>query len=272
MNKIYSEAITEVLDILEHTKTEDVEKIPKSFMFFLKKNRDSDYYPNLDYTKTIDEMEIKSETKAILGTIYRNWWCSKEEKENYIKIIQSKEVKHQQDLREKYNPNEIFKNKRQEPEYEETKLTTQMIENYPNAYKEVYVILNNMDEEKVRKIPETFMNMIKINMNKEYEFELDEKNNLENQKILRETKAILAYMFLNYWATDEQEKRIKQQFKQDVIKDEQQKIKQYNSEIIFKTTKRKEINTVKPTQLIEYKKENFIYKFINKIKKIFFIQ
>lgn len=113
MTKSYSEAITEVLDILDHTRIQDVEKIPKGFINFLNKNCAKDYYPNLDYTKTINEIEIKPETRAILGTIYRNWWCSKEEKENYIKIIQSKEKLFQQEIREKYNPDTLFNKKKQ---------------------------------------------------------------------------------------------------------------------------------------------------------------
>ena len=51
-------------------------------------------------------------------------------------------------------------------------------ENYPKAYKEVYIILSNMDKKDVELIPKEFMDIIKENMNKEYDFKLD------NNKIL----------------------------------------------------------------------------------------
>ena len=42
-------------------------------------------------------------------------------------------------------------------------------ENFPNAYKEVYVILSNMDEKDLCKIPQEFLDMIKQKMNNDYE-------------------------------------------------------------------------------------------------------
>ena len=53
----YSEAAVEVLDILKHTRKEDVNKIPKKFIEFLENNKSKTYIANLDHTKTIKEME-----------------------------------------------------------------------------------------------------------------------------------------------------------------------------------------------------------------------
>ncbi len=43
-------------------------------------------------------------------------------------------------------------------------------------------------------------------MNVNYKFEYNENLDLENQIILRETRAILGYIFLNFWANDIQKK------------------------------------------------------------------
>lgn len=67
------------------------------------------------------------------------------------------------------------------------------VENYPNAYKEVYVILENMNKNDVKKIPKSFLDIIKTEMNKKYEFKIDKNKGFKNQKILRETKVILSY-------------------------------------------------------------------------------
>lgn len=44
----YSEAAVEVLDILKHTREEDVNKIPKKFIEFLENNKSKTYIADLD--------------------------------------------------------------------------------------------------------------------------------------------------------------------------------------------------------------------------------
>ena len=110
----YGEAALEVLDILDNTNKSDVAKIPTSFIKFLVDNASEDYRVNLDHSKLISEMNLKEKTKEILGVIYINWWCDKKDKENYTKQIKELEVKRQEEIKEKYNPNKIFENKVQE--------------------------------------------------------------------------------------------------------------------------------------------------------------
>lgn len=107
----YSEAAVEVLDILEHTKKEDVNKIPKKFIEFLENNKSKTYISNLDHTKTIKEMNLKPKTQALLGLIYLKYWANEEEKIEFRKKAQANEFNYQKELNEKYNPNNLFKNK-----------------------------------------------------------------------------------------------------------------------------------------------------------------
>ena len=105
----YSEGITETLDILNHMSVSDVSKISKKFMDFLERNKSKDYVPNLDYSKKLYEMNLKEKTKAILATIYLNYWCNDEQKIEYKKILKENEEKYQKELREKYSTDNIFK-------------------------------------------------------------------------------------------------------------------------------------------------------------------
>lgn len=109
-------------------------------------------------------------------------------------------------------------------------------ENFPNAYKEVYVILENMKSEYKNAIPQSFIEMVKTNMNDNYKFELDENIDFEEQKLLKETKTILAYIFLHYWATSEQKEKIEQKYRQDIINIEKSKPK-YNPNELFNKNK-----------------------------------
>ena len=121
----YGEAAVEVLDILDNTNKADVNKIPQSFIKFLVEIASEDYEVNLDHSKLISEMNLKEKTKEILGVIYINWWCDKKDKENYMKQIKELEIKRQEEIREKYNPNKIFENKNKIQEYtNKTKVDT----------------------------------------------------------------------------------------------------------------------------------------------------
>lgn len=107
----YSEAAVEVLDILKHTRKEDVNKIPKKFIEFLENNKSKTYIANLDHTKAIKEMELKPKTQALLGLIYLKYWANEEEKLEFRKKARENEVNYQKELNEKYNPDNLFKNK-----------------------------------------------------------------------------------------------------------------------------------------------------------------
>lgn len=114
----YSEAAVEVLDILKHTSKEDVNKIPRKFIEFLENNKSETYIADLDHTKTIKEMELKPKTQALLGLIYLKYWANEEEKIAFKKRARENEIKYQEELREKYNTDNLFRNKKEVVRYE----------------------------------------------------------------------------------------------------------------------------------------------------------
>ncbi len=118
---------------------------PRRWAKFWADNASEDYRVNLDHSKLISEMNLKEKTKEILGVIYINWWCDKKDKENYTKQIKELEVKRQEEIKEKYNPNKIFENKNKIQEYtNETKVdtvqnkTVTMVEYKENILKKIW--------------------------------------------------------------------------------------------------------------------------------------
>ena len=147
------------------------------------------------------------------------------------------------------------------------------VSNFPNAYKEVYIILKYVDENDLKLIPKEVINTIETRMNKEHEFEYDVEHGFEEQKILRETKAILSYIFLNYWANEKQKKVIEAQFKKDLEKAEQEKKEIYNTDNIFKNKKEKNTaiqneQNIQERAMIEYK-DNLFTRIKNWFKSLF---
>ena len=111
VNVKYSIAMSEVLHYLKGIRQEDINKIPRNFMIFLEENASKKYICQFDYNKPLRELKLLDETRGIISTICLNYWCETEEqKKNYINRLNENERKYQEKLREKYTPDNIFKN------------------------------------------------------------------------------------------------------------------------------------------------------------------
>ena len=141
---------------------------------------------------------------------------------------------------------------------------------YANAYAEVYEILSYLDKEEYNKIPKELIEVFEENRNLEYEYEVNEEQDLTNQPMLMETKAILLNIFRDYLATPEQSSKIKRWLYEDREYLDQQKRKKYPGNI-FKDNSKKECNTHKEEVMLptEIKKQSLIKKIFDKIKSIF---
>lgn len=142
---------------------------------------------------------------------------------------------------------------------------------YANAYTEVYEILSCLNEEEYSKIPEELIEVFEENRNLDYDYEVNEEQDLIKQPMLRETKAILLNIFRDYLATSEQSQKIKQWMQADREYLEKQKREKYSTNIFEKKVMQNENSTNNfNIQLpIEIKKQSIFQKIINKIKKIF---
>ena len=69
----YSIAFSETLDILDHTKKEDVEKIPIKFLDFLRINALKNYESKLGFNKSMADMNLSEKTIGILSIIHKKY-------------------------------------------------------------------------------------------------------------------------------------------------------------------------------------------------------
>ena len=104
-------AMAEVMYYLKGIRQEDVDKIPKKFLQFLNENASKEYICNFDYNKPLKELNILDETRGIIGMICYNYWCETEEqKRKFRNHLNMNEQIYQEELRKKYNVEDIFKN------------------------------------------------------------------------------------------------------------------------------------------------------------------
>ena len=62
----------------------------------------------------MDEQGLERKTLAFLAMLNLNYWCEDEkEKQDLLKIYYTNDERAEADLREKYNPDNIFKKKKQ---------------------------------------------------------------------------------------------------------------------------------------------------------------
>lgn len=105
-------AMAEVLHYLKGIRQEDINKIPKTFIQYLRENASKEYKCNFDFTKPLKDLELLDETRGIIERICYNYWCvTEEQKAQYLKIINQNEKRNQEEFRKKYNSNNIFNNK-----------------------------------------------------------------------------------------------------------------------------------------------------------------
>ena len=65
------------------------------------------------------------ETKIVLAVIYRDFLCSEEERKEILERDKNKLLEFEQELREKYNPDNIFKNKNNSSENIQDNISTE---------------------------------------------------------------------------------------------------------------------------------------------------
>lgn len=113
VNTRYANAFKEVDYYLKGIREEDIEKIPNKLKEFIKENASESYLVDFDYNKPLSEITISKEAKGIISIICLNYWCeNEEEKREYLGLLNTNEQEYQRILREKYNPENIFKSDR----------------------------------------------------------------------------------------------------------------------------------------------------------------
>lgn len=121
MKQEYIEAFAEVNEIIKLMPIELVNKIPSKFREMIVEEKDKTYIP--DIKEPLEKCKLKNETIIILGLIYRDFLCLPEERkksqEKDAKELQEVQKAIEDEVRQKYNPDDLFK-KRNQNNIEET--------------------------------------------------------------------------------------------------------------------------------------------------------
>ncbi len=108
----YAIAYSEVLEILKYIPVEDYNKIPNNIIKLFETNANNSYNFSYNPDKTLEEQEVSKIARGIIAILFRDYWATDTQKEKIIAKQNYDRQKIEQQQREIYNPEEIFKNKK----------------------------------------------------------------------------------------------------------------------------------------------------------------
>jgi len=109
INENYAKAYTEVLEIIKYLPHEELDRIPKEKIDFFERNKDKFYKFNISLEKPLSEQNISIEANSVIITLFRDYFATDIQREKLKNILEQNEMRYQEELREKYNPDDIFK-------------------------------------------------------------------------------------------------------------------------------------------------------------------
>lgn len=136
----YAEVIT-IIDLLE----EDFKnKLPNKLIEFLRTEKSENYIVKISPNIPLEEQQLLKETIDILAMLKLNYWCSNEaEKQELLDLLNENEKTYQKELHEKYNPDNLFKNRNNNVKEMQTEQTAIIEYKKPNF---IIIILNKIKD------------------------------------------------------------------------------------------------------------------------------
>lgn len=138
-NMIAYAEIDEILNLLED-KYRD--KVPEKVRTFFKEEKMPDYTPAIDVNIPLIQQNLKRETVVLLSILNINYWCENEEEKQFFLNELAKNEQEKKKLEEKYNPDNLFKERNNTIENTQITENVQMIEYKPQNI--FYKILNKI--------------------------------------------------------------------------------------------------------------------------------
>ena len=113
MTEINQIAYAEVMQVLKYFDRELVMRIPIELLEYFKEHRKKDFIVNIDKEDIFNKNNISEEALALLAYIDMEYWADETEKRELKKRYFENERKHQIELSEKYEDNDILKKEKE---------------------------------------------------------------------------------------------------------------------------------------------------------------
>lgn len=132
--------LVEIEYILRKLEDEYIKKIPQEIWDYIEKNKDKNYIFKYDDSRNLLEQNLNIDTISILTYINIEYLLDEKQKMEMIEFLRKDEAIAEQEKAKLYNPEDLFKNKK-ESKQQETSLVEVKIEKW---YEKVFAFFKNM--------------------------------------------------------------------------------------------------------------------------------
>lgn len=130
----YSNSLYQINEILKFMAPNLKARIPKKFISYFENNKSQEYNWAIDKSLPLEKQDLLPTTKEILAVLYKDFICDDVERVKLEKTLSNNEIKYQEELREKYNPDNIFKDRQKPTEYVEAQTKSTEIATYKESF------------------------------------------------------------------------------------------------------------------------------------------
>ena len=118
----------EIYEILSYMDEATVMKIPKKVLNIIQEKRNSNFKTKIDENDIFNEKNVSKEAIDFLCWIEYTYWMKESRKQKINKIKFDKIQKSEEKKREKYNPDNLFKNRKLNQQEHETQQEVALVE------------------------------------------------------------------------------------------------------------------------------------------------
>lgn len=146
-DKVYSE----VYGLIQLAGKSYLNMLPNKVKITIDEKRDKSYLPVYDIDVPLEKQNVQKDSLAILANIQYNYWCrTEQEKISFLKELKQIDIDKEKAMREKFNPDEIFKKSKynnQNNEKEEVALAEVKKEKW---YKKLFTLFKKILQKKIK--------------------------------------------------------------------------------------------------------------------------
>ena len=122
MEEEYKNILSEVSFIFKHIEKDIYDRIPSEVIEAIENNKNKNYMVNYDFNKKLKEQKFNKETFALISVIFLKYCVDDDKKTALLNICQRNDAIEEELLRQEFNPEKIFENRKKAVKENEIKV------------------------------------------------------------------------------------------------------------------------------------------------------
>lgn len=130
----YSNSLYQINEILKYVTPNLKARIPKKVISYIQNNKSKDFNWKIDKALPLEKQELLPTTKELITVLYKDYMCDDIAKAKLDKVLNENQIKYENEVREKYNPDNIFKQRNKSNEKIQKSIENNQIVSYKESF------------------------------------------------------------------------------------------------------------------------------------------